>query len=72
MDRLGVGGAIVAAALILTARDLFMSSDQTPHADAAASGDDQQFTPAEPKLKSRFMVPTLKFMYWYVFFVVFF
>jgi hypothetical protein len=64
MDRIGgVGGVILAAAILLTARD-FMSKSGESH---AAQADDSSFKAAEPKMKSRFMVPTLKFLYWYVY-----
>jgi hypothetical protein len=62
MDRIGgIGGVVLAAAILLTARD-FMTNSGESH---AVNADDSSFQSAEPKMKSRFMVPTLKFLYCY-------
>ena len=60
MIRLGVGAAVFLAAALFTARDLWMQSNGV---DSAQSDSAIKKPTTESKLKSKFMVPTLKILY---------
>lgn len=72
--RQGVGAALFAVALLLTFRDLYTGGAQKAQAEGAfILLQSRHFflladivNAPEPKLKSRFMIPTLKVLYWYV------